>query len=589
MDGLFKVYTKSKSLNGITLYSPRIKNISDKELVFNKAYVSVILPPGPYEAYTQYSKWSHENDGSWLPLEGRGIILNTANGRTTEGNTPYLSMRPVGCSDGVAFHVLPVGDWRIRVMSLPFSNNEPAMRVDLGISDETLAFRLAPGESWALPEVILHFFTNYDCSDKDLHRFLKSAFNVSQKNLPVIYNTWLDVYDQLDVPRLEKQLAAAKKVGCEVFVVDAGWFGPGDTSWDSVGDWREKDKTAFCGKMSEFADKVRKAGLGFGFWIEPERFSEHAPVVKEHPEWFTKVKYCYRIELEIPEAYQYQKKTIMSLIDKYKAVYVKTDMNAEQGIDESGAAHYRYAKLFYKLIDEIRAAYPKLVIECCASGAMRTDLEALKHFDVFFPSDSSNPFTQTDMVIGFWHRFLPMKLMRWITLREVRNSIPLYGRNTPSIIAPTEGIWDECFTVDLEAVLSAGFLSGEYGFTGDLAGMSPDNLKVISKYVKEFKDRRAMQEEAECSCLIDTSTFKVLEIKYSKDVLLIVQYVASENIFPRTIIPKGLKPCVNYTVQGKAVDSDELMAEGFEFNPKYKGQHKKWRAEMVWLSKSSDK
>ena len=34
VDGLFKVYTKSKSLNGITLYSPRIKNISDKELEF---------------------------------------------------------------------------------------------------------------------------------------------------------------------------------------------------------------------------------------------------------------------------------------------------------------------------------------------------------------------------------------------------------------------------------------------------------------------------------------------------------------------------------------------------------------------------
>ncbi|MBP5640188.1 MAG: alpha-galactosidase, partial [Victivallales bacterium] len=367
VDGLFTVSTKSKEFNGVTLLSPMISNVSGGELVFNKAFVSVILPPGPYEAYTQYSKWSLENQGSWLPLEGRGIILNTADGRTTEGNTPYVAMRAIGCNDGIAFHVLPLGDWRIRVMTMPFSNNEPKIRVDLGISDETLAFRLAPGEQWVLPEVILQHFCNFEDSSVDLQVFLNQAFNLSQRQLPVVYNTWLDVYTDLDVERLNSQLAAAKKVGCEVFVVDAGWFGPGDGSWEAVGDWREKDKSAFYGKMNEFADKVREAGLGFGFWIEPERFSENAPVVKEHPEWFTKVRYNYRIELEIPEAYQYQKQMICSLIDKYKATYIKTDMNASLGIDDTGAAHYRYAKLFYQLVDEVRAAYPDLVIECCAS------------------------------------------------------------------------------------------------------------------------------------------------------------------------------------------------------------------------------
>ena len=581
--GLFSLKTAKRADYGITLYSPVIKNISDDELVFNKAFVSVILPPGPYEAFTQYSKWSNENQGSWLPLGGRGIILNTANGRTTEGNSPYLAMRMLGARDGIAFHVLPVGDWRIRVMPLPFSNDEPPIRVDLGISDETLAFRLAPGESWALPEVIVHHFDDFDEAPEMLHGFLPEALNLKYKKLPVEYNTWLDVYAKLDVARLERQLAAAKAIGCEVFVVDAGWFGPGDSSWATVGDWREKTDAAFFGKMADFADKVRKNGLEFGFWIEPERFNPNAPVVKEHPEWFTKTGSCYRIELEIPEAYQYQKKTIFSLIDKYKARYIKTDMNAQLGIDDSGAAHYRYARLFYQLMDEVRAAYPDLVLECCASGALRTDLEALKHFDVFFPSDSSNPFTQTDMFIGFWQRFLPSKLMRWITLRELKDAPPLYGGKANGVVvAPYEGTWEEFFAVDLESVLAASFACGQYGFTGDLDSLSAENRQLVKKYVSLFKKFRRHQK-MDCFCLVDTPTFKVLEILFGKTPALIVQYIASEKLGTRKIYPRGLDWDKHYSVNGEKVEGTDLELDGFDFTPKYTSQHGKWRAEMILL------
>ncbi len=583
--GLFTLKSTKKSVDGITLYSPVITNISGGELVFTRAFVSVILPPGPYEAFTQYNKWSNENQGSWLPLGGRGIILNTANGRTTEGNSPYLAMRMLGMRDGIAFHVLPVGDWRIRVMPLPVSNHEPQIRVDLGISDETLAFRLAPGEKWALPEVIVHRFFDFEQATGELHGFLRKVFKPQFRRLPVEYNTWLDLYEKLDVQRLRQQLAVAKKVGCEVFVVDAGWFGAGEW-WRSVGDWREKKDCAFFGNMAGFADEVRSAGLGFGFWIEPERFREDVPVVKAHPEWFSRGDAGFSINLEIPEAYKYLKKTIFDLVKKYKAVYLKTDMNGGLGIDESGAAHYRYAKLFYKLMDELRAAFPELVLECCASGALRTDLEAFKHFDVFFPSDNSNPFTQTDTFIGFWRRFLPMKLMRWITMRELKTDLPpLRGERQTMLLAPMEGTWEEAFAVDLESVLSASFISGQYGFTGDLASFSKESLDLVCKYVKLFKKVRPLMDETDGFCLMDTPSFKVLELTFHSTVLLLVQFISSEQQYPRTIIPRSLEAGSSYEIQGKRYKGEELMKSGFQFVPSNKGQHNKWRAELVWIEK----
>ena len=64
VDGVFELKTKIVEENGVRLISPVIKNISGGELCFGKAYVSVILTPGPYEAFTQYCRWSYENIGS---------------------------------------------------------------------------------------------------------------------------------------------------------------------------------------------------------------------------------------------------------------------------------------------------------------------------------------------------------------------------------------------------------------------------------------------------------------------------------------------------------------------------------------------
>ena len=113
-----------------------------------------------------------------------------------------------------------------------------------------------------------------------LHRWLQKRLFASQRpEMPVVYNTWFDQFEVLDVPRLRQQLQAAKEVGCEVFVIDAGWYGPQAGDWFAqAGDWREKTDGAFRGAMAAFADEVRAAGLGFGLWMEPERFGPDVPI-----------------------------------------------------------------------------------------------------------------------------------------------------------------------------------------------------------------------------------------------------------------------------------------------------------------------
>ena len=589
VEGLFDLRCSVKEEKGVSLISPVIKNTSSKEICFNRAFVSVTLPSAPYEAYTQYSLWGDENRGHWAALDGRGILLTHANARTTEGNTPYIALRQLGRPEGVALHVLPIGDWRIRVQPLPYSNTMPKVRVDLGISDEALAFRLQPGEEWELPQVILQHFKDFELASGQLHRFILNNMDIPRRPMPVEFNTWLDTYSNLDVPRLREQLKAAKEIGCEIFVIDAGWFGPTGPGWQAVGDWRERDDGAFFGKMKEFADEVRAAGLGFGIWTEPERFFEKAPVVLEHPDWFIPVKSghkCCRIDLENPAAYEYQKRTLLDLIEKYDLKYMKTDMNTQQGIDDTGAAHYRYSKLYYQLIDEIRALHPDFIIENCASGALRTDLESIKHFDIAFPSDNGNPFAQNDILAGFWYRFLPGQLMKWLVLRQIEGDVPFFTKEKKKpLLTPNEATWEEYEQVDMESLLAANFTGGYYGFTGDLASLTPENRALAAKYVALFKEKRNFMRNCEGYCIHDTERFKALQLSDGKDALFILQYIASDQVEVRTIYPVALCPECIYTFNGKDYTGAEIMENGLVIPMKYVYQQWKKRAELIELKR----
>ena len=135
------------------------------------------------------------------------------------------------------------------------------------------------------------------------------------------------------MPLLRQQLAAAKEIGCDIFVIDAGWFGPqGPGWWNQAGDWREKTDAAFYGAMHGFAEEVRAAGLGFGLWMEPERFAAGVPVRQAHPEWFLPAQGdLARIDLENPEAYRYLRSEIGRLVETYRLAWMKIDFELRAG------------------------------------------------------------------------------------------------------------------------------------------------------------------------------------------------------------------------------------------------------------------
>ncbi|HUW83810.1 MAG TPA: glycoside hydrolase family 36 protein [Phycisphaerae bacterium] len=480
---------------GVVSRRDTLTNTGAAEVAVTRCLARVSFPPGRYECYTQASRWAKENQGAWQPLHA-GIALRHAWGRTTEESTPYLAMRAIGAHQGVVFHVLPCGNWTIRVSPVTAGGELPYAVVELGLADENLHRVLQPGEALDLPETLFQPLPQGEphLAAPALHRYLLAHhLNGAKAQAPVVYNTWFDQFDTLDVLRLRTQLAVAKALGCEVFVIDAGWYGAGGPNWSAqVGDWREKTEAAFRGKMHGFAEEVRAAGLGFGLWMEPERFGPDAPIRNEHPEWFVPVGDMARIDLTQPKAYAYLRSEIGRLVENYGLAWMKIDFNFSLDADASGTELADYTATWYRLLDEIREAYPQTFFEGCSSGAMRGDLAMLCHVDGHFLSDTVNPTDMLRISQGAWLRLPPGRLARWTVLRSAGKDLLPQRKGVAApeaILSPGWTGWELAEVVDLDFALLAA-MPGMMGLSGDLAGLGEASRTRIAEGIAFFKHWR---------------------------------------------------------------------------------------------------
>ena len=101
---------------------------------------------------------------------------------------------------------------------------------------------------------------------------------------PVLLNSWEASYFKISEGKLLRLARKAKSVGIELFVMDDGWFGERNDDTCSLGDWYPNKKKLPHG-VKGICDKVRKLGLEFGIWVEPEMVNRNSDLYRAHPEW----------------------------------------------------------------------------------------------------------------------------------------------------------------------------------------------------------------------------------------------------------------------------------------------------------------
>ena len=265
---------------------------------------------------------------------------------------------------------------------------------------------LAPGESFESVPVAVGVATDsFEDAVGELtkYRRLIRRPNRDDEELPVIFNDYMNCL--FGDPTTEKELPlidAAAACGCEYYVIDAGWYAPGEW-WDSVGEWQEC-RERFPNGIREVTDYIRKKGMTPGVWLELEVMGIHCEKAKQAPDdWFfvrhgrrVYDRSRYQLDFRNPEVIAHVNEVIDRVVNEYGVGYIKMDYNIEPGIgteldaESVGQGMLAHEKAYLSWLDDVFFRYPDLVIENCSSGGLRIDYALLSRYSIQSTSDQED-------------------------------------------------------------------------------------------------------------------------------------------------------------------------------------------------------
>ncbi len=179
----------------------------------------------------------------------------------------------------------------------------------------------------------------------------------------------------------------------EAFWLDAGWSEgnnapltreQGNSWYTTVGSW-EADSVRFPNGLRPLADEMHRSGAKFMVWFEPERVYEGSAIDRQHPEWLLYMpgNKSRLFNLGNPDALDYICRTIGDFIEKSGIDYYRQDFNiapaqywaAADPECRTGITEIRHIENLYKYWDYLLERFPDMLIDNCASGGRRFDLE----------------------------------------------------------------------------------------------------------------------------------------------------------------------------------------------------------------------
>ena len=173
----------------------------------------------------------------------------------------------------------------------------------------------------------------------------------------------------------------------------------------------------------EISERVRRRGMIFGLWFEPERAVATARAVQEHPDDYIDGTL---LDFGKPSAVDRMLNVIGAQIKKYDIGWVKFDFNATILLDPSGNAFYRYMQGQRRFIEELRRRFPDLYITNCASGGYRMEVEQGTLCESFWLSDNQGPYEGIRIVKDTLKR-MPTALIERRNVQKYVEGMPNYG------------------------------------------------------------------------------------------------------------------------------------------------------------------
>lgn len=339
---------------------------------------------------------------------------------------------------------------------------------------------LAEGETFTSPDVVFVWSdAGLDGLSDRLHDSLRARPGHPVRPRPVVLNTWEAVYFRQAYAPLAALAETAADVGVERFVLDDGWFLGRRSDDAALGDWRV-DPEVWPDGLGPLVDHVRRLGMEFGLWFEPEMVSPVSELATTHPEWMLQRpdddvrtwRNQYVLDMANPLARDHVLEAMSTIIREHHVDFVKWDQNRDvvHAVHAGRAGIDAHTRGVYALMDALRLRHPWLEIEACASGGARADLGVLERTDRVWASDSNDAMER-------------LPIQRWT---ELLLPLELIGSHVgPEVSHTTRRHLD----LDFRMAVS---LFGSAGIETDLTRLAPEELDRVRAWTALYRRERGL-------------------------------------------------------------------------------------------------
>lgn len=395
-----------------------LKNTNDKPLVVRRIMSMMVdLPNKNFRLVTFDGGWIKEAHRHERPIAYGLYVNSSTTGASSNRHNPGFLLAEPGTTEthgGVyGFNLVYSGN---HYGAVELSNHD-LVRVQLGINPHCFEWTLNQGEQFETPESVMTYSSGgFNGLSAHFHDFVNNHIvrgDWKGKERPILINNWETHFFKFNQRKLLRLARQSKRLGIELFVLDDGWFSARNDDFAGLGDYGVNKKKLPQG-MPRFAEKIRKTGMAFGLWFEPEMVNENSELFRAHPEYAVrtpgKMPALGRNQLVLdlcnPVVRDYIVESVGRILDEANISYVKWDMNRHISdafsplLANQGEFFHRYILGLYDVLERLFRPRPHILLESCSSGGNRFDLGMLCFSPQIWASDDTDPIERLKIQCG---------------------------------------------------------------------------------------------------------------------------------------------------------------------------------------------
>jgi alpha-galactosidase len=414
-------------------------------------------------------------------------VLTSRRGLTSHHANPWLALDDgtAGEEQGEVWSTALAwsGSWRITVQ------RDPGGRTGWtgGFGHEGLTGTLTVGETLRTPVFAGVYSTaGFGGVSRAWHAYVRgNVLPYPEELRPVLYNSWeatgFDV-DEKGQMALAKQAA---ELGAELFVMDDGWFGERESDKKGLGDWTPNPQR-FPDGLTPLIAEVRRLGMKFGIWVEPEMVNPDSDLYRAHPDWVLHTANRRRTEMRNQLVLNFARSDVAEwthawldrLVGENGIDFLKWDCNRPfteagwPGHPDPDRVYLAHTRTVHQIMDRLRA-----------------DLGMLQRTDQVWTSDNTDPVDRIAIQNGFGQLFPAQVMSAWVT-------------DSPNVTTARSTPLRFRFHVAMAGVLGLG---------GDLTTWTPGELAEAADLVGEYKRIRPVVQHGTAYRLTGDGTLTGVE------------------------------------------------------------------------------